>query len=697
MMTVEGVDPQANRRQPMKREELVRASDATQFRAAFERTQRGEMSEDAWTAFRLRFGIYGQLQPGVHMVRIKVPGGNVSPAQARAVARLNRRYAGSDVHVTTRQDYQIYSVKPEEAADLLEGLAAAGLTTREGCGNTLRNMTACPYAGVCPHENVDAGQVAAQLTRSWLRHPLAQHMPRKFKVAVSGCEADCAISSIHDLGLVAVRQGERQGFRVYAGGGLGGIPRAAIKIMDFATEDELPAVLEALLRLHQRYSNRANKNAARIKFLVKKFGEERFIELFTGEFNQARHLPQRPWEPLAWRKHDKEGQAVRPVGTFTQHDGRLCVVVNPPLGLLSSDRLEALAGIAERYAYGGLRNTADQTVALLGIDPEQLDAAVTELREHGLVVEERREEVTNVVVCPGTTSCRIGITNSQNFGREILETVRTHPIGSEVSVRVSGCQNSCGLHHVGDFGFHGMGKKINGRSAPHYQVHVGGDPHSNGAIGITGPIVPARLAKEALQLLLDGYTKARQDKESVRDWALRLGKEGLSELLVTLGPDAVAAMDDASNELFTDWGDLLPFKPPASSAGECASPFALDLVLGDLAKDGLNRFDRALAAGRTDAALAAGEAALCFTARRLVQKAGLPTDDEDSADTVSGHLRRLYTGRNEVIEAMETLHRLQIEARKGKGIDAYREALVGWAGLADALTANPVPSAAAAE
>ena len=214
---------------------------------------------------------------------------------------------------------------------------------------------------------------------------------------------------------MAVRHGEQQGFRVYAGGGLGGIPRPAVQILDFARENELPAVLEALLRLHQRYSNRTNKNAARIKFLVKKFGEERFVELFDEEFNRVRHLPQRPWEPLAWRSPDPAGQPVRPVGNFTQHDGRVCVVVNPPLGLLSSDRIESLAEAAERYAPGGLRSTSDQNVALLGVSPEQVDAAVSELRALGLAVEDRREEVTNVVVCPGTTSCRIGITNSQNF------------------------------------------------------------------------------------------------------------------------------------------------------------------------------------------------------------------------------------------------------------------------------------------
>jgi sulfite reductase (NADPH) hemoprotein beta-component len=678
----------------MEREELVRASDAAQFRAAFERTQRGEMSEEAWTAFRLRFGVYGQLQPGVHMVRIKLPGGGVSPEKARAVAALNRRYAGPNIHITTRQDYQIYFVKPQEAPDLLKGLAAAGLTTREGCGNTLRNMTACPYAGVCPHENVDAGQAAAQLARSWLRHPLAQHMPRKFKVAVSGCEADCAASSIHDLGLVAVRHGERQGFRVYAGGGLGGIPRAAVRIMDFATEDELPAVLEALLRLHQRYSNRTNKNAARIKFLVKKFGEERFIELFREAFEQVRHLPQRPWEPLDWRRpQTAAGEAKPPSGVFAQHDGGMCVVTHPPLGLLTSEQLEGLAGIAERHAPGGMRNTRNQAVALLGIAPDRVETAIAEVRELGIPVEGRRAETANVIACPGTTSCRIGITNSQNFGRRILETVRGHALGEDLRVHVSGCQNSCGLHHIADFGFHGMGKKIGGRKAPHYQIHIGGDPHRNGAIGITGPIVPARLAEEALRLLLDNYAETRQDKESVRDWARRLGKDGISALLVTLGP---AAAEDANEDLFTDWGDSLPFKPPASSAGECASPFALDIVLGDLAQDGLNRFDRALAVGRLDAALAAGDATLCFAARRLVQKAGVPTDDEDTGETVIGHLRRLYTGQDEVIEAVEALHRLQGPAREGKGIEAYRKALARWTALAATLVTKPAARAAAA-
>ena len=207
------------------------------------------------------------------------------------MAHVTRTFAKGDAHVTTRQDFQIYYVPLDDAPAMLAELDEAGLTTREACGNTVRNISSCALSGVCPREHVDAGKVADELARSWIRNPLVQHMPRKFKISVSGCATDCGASSIHDLGLVATEKDGRKGFVVYGGGGLGGVPFTAVELADFATEDELPAVLEALVRLHQRYSNRKNRNAARIKYLVKRFGEEKFRELFAEEFARAKALP----------------------------------------------------------------------------------------------------------------------------------------------------------------------------------------------------------------------------------------------------------------------------------------------------------------------------------------------------------------------------------------------------------------------
>ena len=493
------------------------------MRTALDAFRSGAWDDGQWTAFRLRYGIYGQLQPNVQMVRIKVPGGVVGFDSARAVAGIARDYAKGDVHLTTRQDFQIYFVETDRTPDLVADLASAGLTTREACGNTLRNFTACPLAGVCPREHVDAGAVAQSLAQSWLRHPLVQNMPRKFKATVSGCATDCGASGIHDLGLIATDRDGAKGFRVLAGGGTGGQPQAAVEVLDFVAEDALPAVLETAVRLHQRYSNRVNRNAARLKFLVKRFGAAKFAALFAEEFARLRALPQRPWPAHAWRQPDASPAPSTPHGVFDQHDGLVSVVVSPPLGLLAPDQLERLADLGEAVGAVEFRTTRDQNIAIVGVAPATVADLVANIRALGLAVQDAIGDIADIISCPGTTTCRVGITNSQDFGRELEAAARAYEAKRNVTIRISGCQNGCGLHHVADFGFRGMGKKIDGVNAPHYQIYLGGNDREVGAIGFAGPIVPASHAKTALELLMAGYADGRAEGESVRGWARRLG------------------------------------------------------------------------------------------------------------------------------------------------------------------------------
>ena len=668
-------------------EPLASASDIDAFRDALARYRSGEWDDERWTAFRLRFGVYGQRQPGVQMVRIKIPGGILPVAWARAVARVNRKFARGEAHITTRQDFQIYFVQLDEVPAMMEQLHGAGLTTREACGNTLRNMSSCALAGVCPRERVDAGKVAERLSRSWIRSPLVQHMPRKFKVSVSGCATDCGAASIHDLGLVAVEKDGEPGFRVFGGGGLGGIPRSAVVLSDFVTEEELPAVLEALVRLHQRYSNRVNRNAARIKFLVKRFGEDKFRALFHEEFARAKTLPQRPWEPLEWRQPTDAPEPTSPGGVVWQHNGRMSVVVSPELGLVTSDQLEALADIAERYAFEDLRTTRDQNIAILGVEPESVQEVVEAVRAIGLAVEDHVGDVPDVVSCPGTTTCRIGITNSQNFGREILDQVRDYAPLPNVTLRISGCQNACGLHQVGDFGFRGMGKKIDGRNAPQYQIYIGGNAREAGAIGLAGPIVPALHAKDALKLLMDGYAEGRINGESVRDWALRLGKPGLVQLLAPL--EGRTAEDGA--KVYVDWGESAGFEPPTSTRAECAAGYAIDILHRDLADDGLIQLDRAIVAGAHEAALAGGREGLVNAAQRLLLRLGIAWDDEHDADAIAATVRAAYGDDARVRAALDAVIEAEATARAGGDLGDYREALALFIDTAGERAETPPP------
>jgi len=664
-------------------EPLARASDIAEFRAAYAKLKGGEWDAGKWQGYRLRFGVYGQLQPGVHMIRIKVPGGILPFDWARCVAEANRRWAGQHIHVSTRQDLQIYFVKPDDVADCLEFLAEAGLTTREACGNTIRNLTSCHLSGVCPREHVDAGAVADRLARAWIRHPLAQHMPRKFKSTVSGCETDCASSHIHDLGLVATWKDGKPGFKVYAGGGTGGQPVAATLVADFVTEDELPAAMEALLRLHQRYSNRRDRNKARLKFVNQRFGAEKFRALFEEAFADTRKLAQRPWPALDWRKGDASApEPASPGGIVAARDGSEAVVVHQGLGLFTSDEIDALVTLAEKAGARELRTTRDQNFVIVGLKQDAVAGVVAGVRALGFDVENHVGDVPNVVSCPGTSTCGIGITNSQAFGGTIQALVKDYAPKPNVTVKISGCQNGCGLHHVADFGFRGMGKKVEGRNAPHYQLYIGGDERVVGAIGLSGPVVPARLAEDTLKLLLDGYRDGRNGEEGVRDWALRIGKDGIRELVKPI-QGRVNAADEG---LFFDFGHDWEFTPPAGRSPECAAGTLDDDLQKDLADDALMNLDRALAAGTDDLARRFADAGYRAAAQRLRIRAGLPGEETDTDEQVASTLRMAYGAEADVIAALERID----AARNGVVGASLREALAYWIDLAEEQVAKPV-------
>ena len=673
---------------PLGTEPLVRLSDLDEYRKGLAKRLSNEWDDEKFTGFRTLFGVYGQKQPGVQMIRIKIPGGVVPVEWMTSVAEFNRLFCKGDAHITTRQDFQTYFVPLERSAEALEFLYSHGLTTREACGNTFRNITSCALAGNCPREHVDAGAVAERLARSWIRHPLVQHMPRKVKITVSGCATDCGHSGMHDISFVAIEKDGRQGFQVLVGGGLGGIPRAAIVALDFATEDELSLVVETTARLHQRYSDRVNRNAARIKFVVKRFGEEKFRQLFLEEFDRLRGLPQRPWEPLAWRTPTEAAVARTPQGVVKQHDGRFAVVGNPPLGNLSSDQLDSLVGIAKKIGVSQFRITRDQNIVLPDVAAGQVDEVVRAFEALGIVVPESGEKAADVVSCPGTTTCRIGITNSQGFAREVWEDSKNDVTAHGVAVRVSGCQNSCGMHHVGDFGLHGVAKKVNGEAAPHYQLHLGGDPRNVGQIGILGPVVASRHAVEALRILRHAYAADKQIGETVRGWAERLGKKGVAALLAPLE-------DKPSDKLFIDVGDDFPFPGAPTLKGECAVPLTSDNTLADLSDDGLIQLDRHLAVNRWEDALKSADDAVAYASRRIIHYRGETTTDEDPHAVIAERLRGVAPAQ--VASALDQVSAALIAAvSSGKG-EAYREAVAVYLDTVRSVVEAPVEAKDAAE
>lgn len=595
---------------------LVSHADIAEYRTGLGRFASGAWDEDRWKTFRLRFGIYAQRQSNAYMIRAKIPGGRLSFVQARAVADANRRFCGGDVHITTRQDFQFYFLELPATPAFLETLSEGGLTTREASGNTFRNVVACPLAGICPHELTDAGKVAESLSAAWIRHPLVQHMPRKFKTTVSGCGHDCGASAIDDLGFIATTQDGKPGFRVVAGGGLGNRPHTAIVVEEFIPGEDLTAVQEAFARLHHANSNRENKNASRVKFLVDRFGEDGFIAEFKKQFALIKKLPRPSLPDLDWRKPTADGPppSVRD-GEVAQHDGRVAVVVRPPLGMIDSARLEALTDIAEELKAEEFRLTRDQNIIAIGLTEVNRLAFKERVWALGFEAGEERNGLSNLVACPGTSTCTIGITDSNALARQIIEDSNGFSGLPETAIRISGCHNSCGQHHIGDFGLHALAKKINRKSAPHYQFHFGGDGTQAGAIANAGPVVPARMAKEALKTVMASYAEKREGNESVRDWAIRLGDEALDDLLRDF---SLGCYDADDPDLQLDVGSDARFYPPLTASGECAAFAVVGEYLSDLAQTALLDIPRHLAVEDPMSATDAARRATGFAIQRLL-------------------------------------------------------------------------------
>jgi sulfite reductase (ferredoxin) len=523
----------------------------------------GEMDGERFMSFRLQHGIYGQRQDGVHMVRIKAPGGRLNPEQLEIIAACVEDHAQIDVaHVTTRQSFQIHYVPVQDTATVMRKLGSAGLTTREACNNTVRNISACPLAGVCPREHTDISSHVIGATERFLRYPLTQQMPRKFKISFSGCETDCAQGMIHDIGVVAVRHDGRFGFKILAGGGLGHKPHHALTVEEFIEEKDLLAAMEAIITLHNRYSDRKRRARARIKFLVDKFGPEGFIEKYREELARTKvayadhDYPKGEW--AAGAAHAETPFPGAPRRIITQKQRGLHVFpIKLPIGDITAPQLRAIAAILKQEGLDDVRTTQDQNLMVTGVS----EAAVPRIRA-ALAAVGLGEPKTgdNVVACPGTSTCRLGITSSKAIGIKLSG----GPL--DLRVRASGCQNGCAQPETGDIGIYGEGKRLHGKLVPHYQMYFGGDGRGNGAIAIKGPSIPVARIEQAVQRVEQTYAEARDDGESFFHWSRRVGTEYFTELLADL--KAVAPEDVTS--LLRDHGEAEQFKVLQLGGGECA-------------------------------------------------------------------------------------------------------------------------------
>jgi len=563
------------------------------------RVLRGELAQDLFRPFRLQHGIYGQRQPGVQMVRIKIPFGGLNSTQLRVIAEMADRYATGVGHVTTRQDIQLHFVALEHVGTIMRRLAEVGVTTREACGNTVRNVTACHLAGVCQGEIFDVTPYAKAVSAHLLRNPLNQSLPRKFKIAFSGCQHDCALTPIHDLGFLAVKKADGTiGFRVTAGGGLGATPRIAHLLYEYLPMEDLLPLCEAILKVFDNLGNRKNRHKARMKFVIDKLGFEEFKRRVEAEFAVTRKshegrsltlptgldIPPQLIQPV--RSHGGNGDDGRADTPFDmwkrtnivpqRQPGFSAVFIRLAMGDITSAQMLEVADLIDEFANGNTRTTIQQNLCIRWVPTDR----VKHLYERLVAValgDPGAEQVEDIIACPGTDTCGLGITSSKGLARalaEIFPPGRVPEDLRDVSVKISGCHNSCAQHHIATIGLHGVGKRMGAHVAPHYELHLGGRITGQPKIGQMTVKLPAKNVPAALSHLLTVWRRDRLEGESLLAFLDRAGKAKLKEELI---PFTILPLFEEDSSHYFDWEADEEFVVEDLGPGECAGG-ALEMI-----------------------------------------------------------------------------------------------------------------------
>jgi sulfite reductase (ferredoxin) len=593
------------------------------FETQIELRKKGKIEEKLFAETRLRRGAYGQRYdngqrhdgektqtlafpsgdltkgpatmwdaPG--MQRIKIPYGKVTNHQLDVLAECAEEYSDRILHVTTRQDIQLHFVHIDDTPDLMRRLGAAGITTREACGNTVRNVTGCPYAGVCKTESFDTSPYAKAITYFLLGHDDTQDMGRKFKIAFSGCHQEaCGLVSFHDIGAVAktrvVGGKTERGFAFHVGGGLGAVPYVAQVFDDFLPEAELLPMAQAICRVFARLGERQNRQKARLKFLVKKLGFEEFKRVvleerktlrpdprwtaFLADVHAADDGPLRPAGPLPRGPYPRGFEAFRAQNVLPQRqEGYSLVVIKLPLGDLSADQARALADVCRQFTGDTLRTTADQNIVMRWVSDADLPAVYEALgRAH--LADVGAGTITDITACPGTDTCKLGISSSRALAAELTKQIVASGLDRDenakgLHIKTSGCFNSCGQHHVADMGFLGVSRSVNGRRVPHFQLVVGGQwTHNAGAYGLAIGAVPSKRVPEVVKRLTEAFAKDRQAGETFAEFVGRIGKKTIRAWVEELQIIPSHAEDPS---YYTDWGDPREYTIDDMGVGECA-------------------------------------------------------------------------------------------------------------------------------
>ena len=562
------------------------------FETQVARFRAGEWSENDFMAFRLRQGVYGQRQMDAQMFRIKCPFGGLNADQMDALGVLADEYAPlKKGHVTTRENFQFHHIKLEDGPAIMRLIGDVGLSTREACGNTVRNVTGCAIAGVCANEPFDVTPYAAAYARYFVRHPFSQALPRKVKSAFSGCDNDCAITPIHDVGFLPRIQDGKKGFKMVVGGGTSIMPRIAPTLYEFIPVEEYLKATEALLRIFHRTNElRRNRMKARIKFYIARIGIDEFKKELEEEIQQP--WAQRSFDPTDLMFVEDESVDAPPLnGSYAafgsdpefehwmksnvesqRQDGYKAVTVRLPLGDIDGRQFHELADMSRKYAGGRARITHQQNLTFRWVPENALYEVWQRLSDIGFGGA-GAHEITDIVSCPGTDSCKLGITSSMGLGRALTDAVehvdKSDPLVRQMHVKMSGCPNGCGQHHIADIGFHGAAAKGPGGQVPAYELFLGGsysqdDPRFGQRIKAK---IPAKRAPEALQRIVSDYQDSHGDGELFKDYVLRQGKDYFETMLGDFRelPD----LNRETLEQYIDWDKTVKYVLERGE-GECA-------------------------------------------------------------------------------------------------------------------------------
>ena len=590
------------------------AAEIDEFASVLGQFERGEIGPDAWRVFRLVRGTYGQRQAeDAQMLRVKIPQGVLTGDQLHALADVAAVHSRGFGHITTRQNIQFHFVRLHDVELAMRRLADAGLTTREACGNSVRNITACQYAGVAADEVFDVTPYADALTRHLLRHPLSSKLPRKFKTGFEGCADDHIRTGINDLGFRAVLSKDgRRGFRVTVAGGTAILCRSGSVLHEFIPAGEIFDVADAVLRVFAAFGDYQHKQRNRLKFLVKSLGWDRWLDEYRRALDEVRAEPDRsfPFDPdqapieappdwtlpsapgladIAARTEAAEvrGPGIRPSQLPILDDteerwtrtnvrpqkqrGYAIVTATIPLGDLTSAQFRIVADLAASYADGQVRVTSEQNLVFRWVPTARVRdlyraLAAANLNRSGALT------IADVGSCPGAESCRLAVTQSRGLGRLLEEHIRAKPAladaAGDADIKISGCPNGCGQHHVASIGFQGSIRRVGDRAVPQYFVMVGGGADGAGAeFGRIAAKIPARRCPEAVERLVALYSTERRKGERLADFFRRADLAGVKGVLADLErlteADAVPAdfIDLAEDHAFT----------PEVMDGECSA------------------------------------------------------------------------------------------------------------------------------